>query len=329
VVPVSKGFNEMLAMAQKLLESGFLPKSIKTAAAAFAIIVKGREVGIPEMQALAQIHVIEGKPTMAAELMLALAKTRAGVTATISEDTDEKCVIRFERPNEKPHVETFTFREAEAMGYGRKDNWIKQRRVMLRARCISRGLRFYAPDAISGISYTPEELGATTDEEGSVIEISHTSPVSKQGEQVGVSPVTEENGSAQDVQEYERLAQLCSSFADLARVSSKYGVLWENTKYLEIKKGIFQNLLARKDFPGLSLEIPDKVPTELYPEFYAIEEAHQRGKTFMDPLYYELCAVMEFFGLSEEWRSYANNLVKLLDQKRKPQTGVAQTSESQ
>ena len=59
-------------MAEKLVPTGFLPESIKTPAQAAAVMLKGRELGIPPMYALSNIAVIKGKPTCGAELMLAL-----------------------------------------------------------------------------------------------------------------------------------------------------------------------------------------------------------------------------------------------------------------
>lgn len=148
----------MLAMAKTLIGSGFLPSAIKTPEQAVAIILTGKELGIPTMQALRQINVIQGKPTMAAELMLAMAYQHIpGFKYAVVESTADHCTCRFERPGHDPLVHTFSMADAKGMGLTGKDNWNKQPATMLRWRCISSGLRLVCPDAIAGV-YTPEEL---------------------------------------------------------------------------------------------------------------------------------------------------------------------------
>jgi len=151
-------FPAMMAQAEVLIKSGFLPIAIKTPAQAVAIMLTGRELGIPTMQALRQINVIQGKPTMAAELMLALAYQRIpGFRYAVAKSTKDECVCQFERPGHKPYQHTFTMKDADALGLAGKQNWHTQPATMLRWRCISSGLRLVAPDAIAGV-YTPEEL---------------------------------------------------------------------------------------------------------------------------------------------------------------------------
>ena len=151
-------FPAMMAQADVLINSGFLPQAIKTPAQAVAIMLTGRELGIPTMQALRQINVIQGKPTMAAELMLALAYQRIpGFRYAVVKSTAQECVCQFERPGHKPYQHTFTLADAAALGLSGKQNWHTQPATMLRWRCISSGLRLVAPDAIAGV-YTPEEL---------------------------------------------------------------------------------------------------------------------------------------------------------------------------
>jgi len=170
--PTALDFPAMMKMAETLVKSGFLPQAIKTPAQAVAIVMTGRELGIPPMQALRQINVLMGKPTMSAELMLGLAyKNIKGFKYELIETTAERCVCKFTRPGHKPLTHTFTIEDAKSLGLAGKDNWKKQPGVMLRWRTISAGLRLIAPDAIAGV-YTPEELmpDAPVTEEGTIID---------------------------------------------------------------------------------------------------------------------------------------------------------------
>lgn len=198
--PVARTFDEMLRVGSTLIQSGFLPVAIKTPAQAVAIIMKGRELGIPEMQALSQINIIQGKPALAAELMLALAATRYGVRAKEIESSDKVCILKFTRPGHEPHTESFTIEDAKKLGLTGKDNYNKQPRVMLRWRCVSAGIRFYCPEALGGASYTPEELGATVDAEGEVIDV----PALEAGE-IPVEEPTPTNGKFLKAMEAQRV----------------------------------------------------------------------------------------------------------------------------
>jgi len=162
----------MMDMSKTLIDSGFLPDMIKKPAQAVAIILTGRELGIPIMQALRQIHVIKGKPTMAAELMLSLAYQHVpGFWYQVVESTAEKCVCKFQRPGHEALTHEFKMGDAKALGLDKKDNWREQPATMLRWRCISSGLRLVVPDAIAGVC-TPEEImpDISVSESGTVIE---------------------------------------------------------------------------------------------------------------------------------------------------------------
>lgn len=177
------------AQASTLVKSGMLPKEINTPEKAIAIAMKGHELGIPMMQAFAHIHVINGKPTMSAELMLAqIFKNCPGATISYDENTDAGCAITACRPGGKPSQFRFSIEDATKAGLLNNPTWGKYRRSMLRSRCISEVARSMFPDAIAGVSYTPEELGKEVTEEGEIIDVqqlkigseSHTAPKPKE-----------------------------------------------------------------------------------------------------------------------------------------------------
>ena len=75
--------------ARMLVGTNFLPQSIKTPEQAVAIILQGRELGIPTMAALGTINVIQGKPTISPQLMLALIN-RSGQLENFSIENDKQ-----------------------------------------------------------------------------------------------------------------------------------------------------------------------------------------------------------------------------------------------
>lgn len=158
---------ERSQLANALAKSGMIPQ--KTPEAALAVMLKGFELGIAPMQAFASIHLISGKPTLSADLMVAIAVQRAGVRLRVVEQTPQKCVIVFSRPGWTDYTSSFTIEEARAAELLSNPSWKKYPRAMLAARCKANGSRMIAPDVLAGM-YTPEEMDAPVSEEGEVLQ---------------------------------------------------------------------------------------------------------------------------------------------------------------
>lgn len=161
LVPVSLEMDKWQVMRQQadvLVKSGFLPATINTAEKALAIMQKGRELGIPPMEAMSSIAIIQGKPSVSPQLMLGLAR-RTKELQDIKMDHNEKgASVTVTRIGQTPYTTTFGVKEATDMGLIGKDNWKKQFGVMCQWRAVAANLRITFPDAISGI-YTFDEMG--------------------------------------------------------------------------------------------------------------------------------------------------------------------------
>jgi hypothetical protein len=181
LLPASDKLESMLRMASELHKSGLLPSHIKSPQAAFAVIQKGLELGVPPMYSMSNIIVVQGKPTANAELMLALIYRDQGDNAIIFEEsTAQKCTVAYKRRQwPAPRLYSFTIDDAKTAGLLSNQTWQKYPKAMLRARCVSAVARLAFPDSIGGM-YTPEELGAqvavTDEDEVTFIEAEH-SPV--------------------------------------------------------------------------------------------------------------------------------------------------------
>lgn len=164
-------YEAMKEQAGMLVASGFLPTNIKNPQQAMAIAIKGIEVGLPMMQSFSHINIISGKPTISAEGMnFLIRKNCPQAKIDILERTAEKCRIRASRPGNEPCEFEFSMDDAKKAELLANPSWRKYPRNMLFARCFSDMARTVFPDCIGGISYTPEELGATVDADGVVIE---------------------------------------------------------------------------------------------------------------------------------------------------------------
>lgn len=151
-------FDGMMQQAEVLVESGLLPASIKKPETALAVILAGREMGLPPMQSFRALYVVNGQIAMAAEHMAARL-LQAGVTYVIEQMTGEVCQIAFRRPNGMQLTYRYTMAQAKAAKLTGKDNWQHYPVDMLYNRCMALGARKIAADVLSGM-HTPDELGA-------------------------------------------------------------------------------------------------------------------------------------------------------------------------
>jgi hypothetical protein len=107
------------------------------------------------MMSLKNINIISGQVACNAQLMLSLA-LRNGVTYEVKEESDTGAKIEFRR-GDMSYVSEFSKKDAEAAGLTGKDNWKKYPKDMYFWRCVAKGIRRVAPDAVMGL-YTPDEI---------------------------------------------------------------------------------------------------------------------------------------------------------------------------
>lgn len=152
-------FDGVWNMAERLATAkGFVPADMyKNPGAIAACILTGLELGLGPMQSLRSIHVIEGRPTLSADLMLSIA-LRGGVKHVWVNTNNDEAHVELRRPGHEPFRYSFTVGDAERANLMGKANWRKYTAAMLRARCISAALRAYCPDVIGAGVYVEGEI---------------------------------------------------------------------------------------------------------------------------------------------------------------------------
>lgn len=149
-------FEGMYRFAQLLEKSGFAPKGM-TAPAIVAAIQYGAEVGLAPMQSLTKIAVINGRPAIFGDALLALCQKHPLWEGHIetSGHSDQfgywaKCEVR--RRGNDPHIAVFTEAMAKQAGlWGKTGPWTQYPQRMLQMRARSWALRNSFPDAIGGL----------------------------------------------------------------------------------------------------------------------------------------------------------------------------------
>ena len=155
-----RGWPDVVAFAKAMADCpvGMVPKAYHGSEMAIAAaVMTGAELGLGPMESLRSIYLVEGKPQLAAELMLRLA-LRAGVRIEWLESTDTAVKARFTRSGFPDHVEAFTWADVTRAGLAGRDIWKKYPRNMMRARNVSNALRGWAPDVLGAGVYVEGEI---------------------------------------------------------------------------------------------------------------------------------------------------------------------------
>jgi hypothetical protein len=164
-LPSAAEFNASMAIANRVAGTTFVPEAYRGRPNdVVAAILFGREIGLGPMTAMRDIHMIDGRPALAAHRQLALLR-KGGVVILESETTRERAYIRAQRRDtgEIMAVE-FTYEEAEKIRRRGKalidgDNWRNYPADMLWARAVGRLTRRLGPDLLNGLPpYVAEEV---------------------------------------------------------------------------------------------------------------------------------------------------------------------------
>jgi len=149
-------FNEWKQLATTLIRSEFLHSSLNTPEKVIAVLLKGREIGVPVMEALSSITIINGKPTLTGQLMLALVRRSKELEKFKIERFVDRVRATVKRKGEDEVITEFGDTEATLMGLINKDNYKKQKITMYQWRALSANFRLSFPDVISGMYLTEE-----------------------------------------------------------------------------------------------------------------------------------------------------------------------------
>ncbi len=160
--------DEAQRLSGLLAKSSLLPDALRgKEAEVLMTIMTGAEIGLAPMQAIRAIDVIKGKPSLKAEAMAALVRSRKDVCEylIIRESTAERATYATKRVGDPSEtVMSFTMKEAQSAGIA-SDMYKKFPANMLRARCVKN---------ICTAVYSDLTLGLASQEEEEAVKVSTT-----------------------------------------------------------------------------------------------------------------------------------------------------------
>ena len=151
---------DRMTYAKALAASNLLPQTYQKHPENVLVAMEyGDALGLAPMVAIQQISVIQGKPTMSAQLMGALVRKAGHRLRVIVHDNGavEAQIVRADDP-EFTFRAVWTMERAKSAGLGGKGSWSTYPLAMLKARAITEVCRDACPEVLAGVAYSAEEL---------------------------------------------------------------------------------------------------------------------------------------------------------------------------
>ncbi len=151
-------FSEIERMANAIVKSGLF--GVKTIEQALALLLLSQAEGIHPVCGARDYHIIQNRPSMKSETMLARFQANGGKVEWTSY-SDKKVSGIFSHPSSGRMEFSWTIEKAKGIGLTSKDTWKHYPEAMLRSRVISEAIRTMLPGVLSGM-YTDEEVESFT-----------------------------------------------------------------------------------------------------------------------------------------------------------------------
>lgn len=151
---------EIFRLATAIAKSGLAPSTMRTAEQITVAIMHGAEIGLPPMQSVQRIAVVNGRPTIWGDAVPALLLSRGfRIDEAVTGDGDERAATcSVIRPDGTTIARSFSVSDAKAAGlWGKIGPWKAYPDRMLQMRARGFAARDGAADVLSGL-YIAEEV---------------------------------------------------------------------------------------------------------------------------------------------------------------------------
>ncbi|QGP57406.1 hypothetical protein PsalMR5_04926 (plasmid) [Piscirickettsia salmonis] len=153
LVPTS--FEGALQFAEMIAQSGLCPTNYKGKINdVFIAMQMGAEIGLQPMQAVQNIAVINGKPTVYGDALMAIVRSHPDCESVKEGyDAGKQCAwCTVKRAGQEEQTRYFSIQDAEQAGLLSRGPWKQYTRRMLQMRARSWALRDVFADALCGFS---------------------------------------------------------------------------------------------------------------------------------------------------------------------------------
>jgi hypothetical protein len=160
-----QSLDEALRFADMLAASDMIPKEFQRKPGNILVAMQwGAEVGLKPLQALQNIAVINGRPSLWGDAVIALARNSPACEYVLEEEDGDTAICRVKRRGEPEQVRTFSFADAKTAGLaGKAGPWTQYPKRMRQMRARAFALRDVFPDVLKGLPVAEELMDMPTD----------------------------------------------------------------------------------------------------------------------------------------------------------------------
>jgi hypothetical protein len=153
-------FEQALTFSQYLADSDMVPKDFKGKPGNCLVAIQwGMEIGMKPMQAMQNIAVINGRPSLWGDALIALARSSSLCEYIIETQTDSGATCKVKRRGEPEQERTFTLVDAKLAGLvGKAGPWAQHPKRMMQMRARAFAIRDVFPDVLKGLACAEEVM---------------------------------------------------------------------------------------------------------------------------------------------------------------------------
>ncbi len=159
-------FEQALQFCDYLADSDLVPKDFRGKAANCLIAIQwGSELGLKPLQALQNLAIINGRPALWGDAVIALVRSSPLCEYITESDDGHTAVCRVKRRGEAEEFRTFSMDDAKLAGLsGKQGPWVQYPKRMRQMRARAFALRDVFPDVLRGMPIAEEVMDIPTGE---------------------------------------------------------------------------------------------------------------------------------------------------------------------
>lgn len=222
---IPNSIEEVFRLATAIAKSGLAPNGMRNPEQITIAIMHGMELGLPPMQAVQRIAVVNGRPTIWGDAIPALLYARGFKIAETCDGETARCTVT--RPDGIEVTRTFTKAQARTAGlWDKAGPWKQYPDRMLQMRARAYAARDAAADVLSGL-YVREEIdgGQIVDATPKAVTVTPLDLPDVPDEPEDVEPIADPAGLIEKIKEDVVMAK--AEGVDVGEIAEQYADLIE------------------------------------------------------------------------------------------------------
>lgn len=158
-------FDQALTFSKYLADSDLVPKDFKGRPGNCLVAIQwGAELGLKPLQAMQNLAVINGRPALWGDAVIALVRSSPLCEYVVETDDGGTATCKVKRRNEPEQVRTFSMDDAKAASLaGKQGPWAQYPKRMRQMRARAFALRDVFPDVLRGLPVAEEVMDTPTE----------------------------------------------------------------------------------------------------------------------------------------------------------------------